>query len=704
MKIFSRVRKALRGDVDARMVAQEAARRARGTLEQRREQAQLDELSKQPARLREEFARVRAADLLAHFRSRVRPKFFPGFADAKSTANLQRRLFPNETAQLIARANRMVDEHCWPVLGFGEKCFGPEEIQWSRDPLSGFDWPLEYHADIDLIRNDGSDARVVWELNRLSHLIAFGRAYAVTNDERFTVAFFKQLESWRAQNPVGRGINWSCAMEVALRSMNLLAAFTLFQRSPQLDEFALKDLLGVFDQHGAHIRRNLEFSHIATSNHYLCDVAGLLWLGVMLPELEQAQEWREFGLRELLSEMDKQILPDGADFEASTGYHRLKAEVFLYSFVLCHFNGITIDEKYWNKLRSMIEYMRAYLRPDGSAPLIGDSDSGRILPIAERAADDHQYIIALGAAVFHEPVFKIRNARVCEEMLWLLGEQGVHDSDQMSASVAPASSDFTSAGIYILRNDDLYLLLNASDSGMGGRGSHGHNDALSIEVSACGVPFLLDPGTYLYTANLRERHLFRSTAYHSTVQVDGEEQNSIDEATPFVIGNEAKPRVVKSELDSDSDVIVAEHYGYQRLTSPVTHRRTVHFHKTDRYWTIEDELSGEGVHELAFRWHVAPGIETKKTADECVELIDPKTRASLLIAVPKSEPDEKQATQSELLIEPQFASIDYGAKREAVSACWRLKSTLPVTRRFFLIPIDATEDEADRRQLLSKTS
>src|SRR2546422_5272672 len=98
--------------------------------------------------------------------------------------------------------------------------------------------------------------------------------------------------------------------------------------SPQMNEVALKELLKMFDQHGAHIQRNLEFSHIATSNHYLCDVAGLLWLGVMLPELAAASEWREFGLRELLAEMNKQILPDGADWEAATGYHRLKAEVF----------------------------------------------------------------------------------------------------------------------------------------------------------------------------------------------------------------------------------------------------------------------------------------------------------------------------------------------------------------------------------------
>ncbi len=46
-----------------------------------------------------------------------------------------------------------------------------------------------------------------------------------------------------------------------------------------------------------------------------------------------------FGLCELQREMDKQILPDGADYESSTGYHRLVLELFCYSFLLCRLNG-----------------------------------------------------------------------------------------------------------------------------------------------------------------------------------------------------------------------------------------------------------------------------------------------------------------------------------------------------------------------------
>jgi hypothetical protein len=692
MITVDKLKRVLRGDVRLRRVVLEALRRTRISRARRSERRQLVQLAP-PAQLCEGFARMPAPDLLAHFQSRATPKFFPGFASTE-TAELQRTLFPKETTQLLAQASRISDEHCWPLFGFDEKCFGAGEIDWNLDPLSGFDWPNTYHADIGLIRGDGSDARVVWELNRLAHFITLGRAHALTGDEKFGAEFFRQLASWRAQNPVACGVNWNCAMEVALRAMNLLAAFTLFLRSPQMNEQMLLELLATFDQHGAHIHRNLEFSHIATSNHYLSDVTGLLWLGVMLPELAAAREWREFGLRELLSEMDKQVLADGADYEAATGYHRLKLELFLYSFVLCHLNGIDIAERYWKKLRAMTDYVCSYLRPDGRAPLIGDTDSGQVLPIVRRTGDDHAYVLALGAAVFQEPHLKIAGSRAPEELLWILGEQGVRDYVSLPDAEAAPSRAFPDAGTYLLRDHDLYLLFNASGAGVNGRGSHGHNDALSIEVSAGGAAFIVDPGTYVYTADLEARHLFRSTAYHSTVEVDDVEQNTIGQQTPFVIGDEAHPRVISWSSDPECDIAIAEHRGYTRLPEPVTHRRAIEFHKRERCWIIQDELTGAGTHSFIFRFHFATGLETKVRAEGMIEVCDKINGARLLIAASGVSPEP--------VLESRFSSRDYGAKERSVSACWTVRDAVPLTARFALVPVRVGEDESERLRIVKR--
>jgi len=698
MNIFTKIKRMLRGEVSARTAALEALRRTKAAMNRRQERAVLSQLDVQPARLSDEVSRLSAAGLLEHFRSRhllsAAPKFFPGFAvDALQTVVLQQEFFPDETAQLINQAKRIANDHSWALLGLGDKCFGAGEIDWNLDPLSGFEWPLSYHADINLFRNDGSDVRTVWELNRLAHLITLGRAYAITDDQKFSTEFFRQLASWREQNPVGRGVNWNCAMEVALRSMNLLAALDLFLRAPQMTEAELADLLKMFDQHGAHIRRNLEFSHIATSNHYLADVTGLLWLGVLLPELKAAAEWRDFGLGELLREMDKQILPDGADYEASTGYHRLKIELFLYSFVLCHLNGIAVDEKYWSKLRGMIGYARAYLRPDGRAPLIGDSDSGQVLPVVRRAGDDHAYAVALGAAVFHEPRFKLAGTSTPEELLWVLGEQGLRDYQALPAGEPAQSEGFPDAGTYVLRNDDLYLLFNASGSGVNGRGSHGHNDALSIEVSACGTAFIVDPGSYVYTADLKARHRFRSVAYHSTVEVDEIEQNTTDEQAPFVIGNEAEPRVISWERGPETDVVIAEHAGYLRLSHPLTHRRTVRFEKLKRFWVVEDALSGAGTHDLSFRFHFAPGLKLEVRPDGIIEVCDKMNGARLLIVA------SGISAQAEL--EERFSSSDYGGKEPSISVSWTVRGVAPINARFVLLPLRAGQQIAITHELVA---
>jgi hypothetical protein len=650
MAVLNKIKHALRGEVKLKTAALEALRRGRALRQQQKERAEILRYANKPASL---WQPKGAEELLAHFRTNREGRFFKGFSAREST-RFYHTHFPAAEAELVASANRIVDEHRWPLLGFGEKCFG-EKIEWARDPLSSYVWPLGYHGDINLVRGDGSDVRVLWELNRLGHFVTLARAYFVTNDERYSADFFSQLRTWDEQNPYGRGANWKCAMEVALRAMNLVAAFHVFRHSTLFDSNALELLLRLFQQHGDYISQHLEFSHIATSNHYLTDLAGLLWLGYFLPEFRDGENWRDTGWAGMLSEMDKQVLADGADFEASTGYHRFVLELFLYSFLFSGLNEATqIKQKYWDKLHQMLIYVRSYLRPDGFAPLIGDSDSGQVLPVPRRRADDHAYLLAIGAVVFNDPGLKLERAEPPEELFWILGEEGVRAFQEMSSSDGYAvSTAFQQAGTYIMRDGDLYLCFNASDAGINGRGSHGHNDVLSIEVSAGGRAFIVDPGTYVYSADLAKRHEFRSTAYHSTVQIDGREQNAIRVDTPFVIGNEAKPRVLEWKTSDDFDKVVAEHYGY----APVTHRRTIIFNKREREWLIGDEFFGDGEHVYEVRFHFAPEVEVSvrgATVDA----------GGLMISLVSSE--------IEPTLEPQPVSRDYGEMSDAVSACWRI--------------------------------
>jgi hypothetical protein len=653
MTLIRKFKRALRGDVEPKTIIREAWRRARSKRQIAKERSSLDSMNSELPKLW--LPTTSLDDPLTHFRTRAEPKFFPGFT-SESTIRLQHELFPLETQQLLTNATRIVEEHSWPLLGFGIHNFG-EEIQWCKDPLSGFVWPLDYHRDLQLIRNDGSDARVLWEVNRLGHLLTLARAYLVSKDEKFSLECLKQVQSWASQNPYGRGVNWNCAMEVALRSINLLALFELLKNSIHFDGAVLELFLRLFHQHGTYIRNNPEFSHISTSNHYLSDVAGLLWLGVMLPEFVDGEYYCDRGLVELLSEMDKQVLADGADFESSTGYHRYAVELFLYSFILCRQNEVEIKDKYWEKLRAMLSYLRGYLRPDGTAPLIGDTDSGQVFPLLRRRADEHSYILSLGAAFFKDSSLRAAEFELTPEVLWLLGEKAVNDFRDLEPSPG-RSVAFRDAGTYVMRrDDDRYLCFNASGAGINGRGSHGHNDSLSIEVFVNGRAYIVDPGTYVYTADLKQRHLFRSTAYHSTVKIDDVEQNTTLEEIPFVIGDEAHPRVIEWQSNDQEDRIVAEHYGYARFPKAVIHRRTIVFNKVEGSWSIDDEFVSAGEHVYEVRFHFAPELDLKTTETSVI--------ANDELMVTALDP-------AELSLETQSTSFDYGQKQDSVTACWRV--------------------------------
>jgi hypothetical protein len=691
LSFASKIKRALRGRVSFGAAALEAGRRAVAAGRLRGERRALaggrhgGEAAR--ARLAPGFARAGGAELLEHFRARASPRLFAGFEEVEGA-----HVYLSSKRGELETGAGGVTAHRWPLLGYGVREFGAR-VDWLREPASGVRWPLGFHGDVRLVRGDGSDVRVLWELNRLGHLLTLARAYAAGGGEELAEEFYAQVEGWCEQNPSGQGPNWACAMEVALRAVNLLAAFRLFKGSAALDAGRLARLLALFEAHGRHVRRNLEYSYIATSNHYLSDVAGLLWLGLLLPELEAAEGWREFASKELLRELDRQVLPDGAGWEASTNYHRFAAEIFLYSFLLCRENGFDVGGRAWAKVRAMLEYARACLRPDGRAPLVGDADGGQFLPIVRRGADEHAYLLAVGAVVFDEPRFKVLD-EAPEEVFWLLGPEGVRAYAGLKTADAPASESFRHAGVCVLRAGDLYLHLNAGGAGLGGRGAHGHNDALSIEVSACGTSFIADPGTYVYTSDLRARHEFRSTAYHSTVAADGSEQNTTPESAPFFNGAEARPRLLDFETSEARDTASAEHHGYERLPAgPVTHRRAVTFDKRGRYWLVEDTLTGEGTHDLRFVFHAAPGLELN-VKGAAVEMLDTASGARLFVA--------SLEELGHVGVEPRWSSRDYGSKQESAATVWSLRAAVPIRMRWLLLPVCAGEDVGARLELLSR--
>ncbi|HEY2847549.1 MAG TPA: alginate lyase family protein, partial [Pyrinomonadaceae bacterium] len=486
--------------------------------------------------------------------------------------------------------------------GFGEITFDKSDY-WRRDPLTGIDWGLDYHADVPIYTPGSPDIRVLWELSRFGQVLMLGRAFAVTSDEKFAETFFRHLEEWTAQNPYARGANWRSPMDVIMRAVNIAAAFELVKNANCCTPERAALVLKIADTHCRFTFDNREFSYIATGNHYITNVAGLFFVATLLPELEHASEWQTFGLNELLRECKKQVLPDGADYESSTGYHKFVTEILMTCLLVAERNNIEVAEEHRDRCKDMLRYLRAVIRPDGGMPLVGDCDGSQFLPIVRRDVDDTTYLLDLAAVICDDAEFKI-SEECLPEVLWLFGKEGVERFKTL-AMTERKSEAFRDAGTYILRHEDLYVMLNANDVGLKGRGSHSHNDALSIEISALGHAWIVDPGSYVYNLDREARHRFRSTAAHSTVMIDEHEQNKIEVDQPFVSLSDARPELLEWNVAKDRDTVTAEHHGH----AGIVYRRKLRLDKAKKKVVIQDEVEGKGHHDLLASFTCAPDVE-----------------------------------------------------------------------------------------------
>lgn len=606
----------------------------------------------------------------------------PGLADLPQTSENIKRLFPDS----VEDARRAADSIRNHQITLFEKVFdfGPD-IDWHTDPMTGVGWPVEHYTAMQIVRGIGSDARVVWELNRLHHLVMLGRAYALTNDEIYTEEFFEQIDSWNLQNPPRFGLNWTTAMEAAIRAINLVAAFEMFRHSPLVTDDRIIFILKMLLAHGRFIRSNLEFSHRVLSNHYLSDLIGLFAIGTTMPDLKEAQEWKRFAHDQLVVElMMRQVYEDGVSYEGSTGYHRLVTELFTLFLLLSETNGFVSLKGERDRVQAMYDFIRHYLKPDATAPVIGDSDDGRLIKFKDRQAQDHCYLMSMGAALFQNRKFKYSD-QIDEEALWWFGEKGLrHFENLQTYDREPESKAFRNAQIFIQRKDNFYSIIDCGDHGINGRGSHAHSDALSVEVFAFDRTFLRDPGTFAYTGSSDWRNIFRSTAYHNTVGIDGIDISRIDQNQLFALGENVKPIINLWESNAERDVLDAAHTGYASLDKPVIHRRIITFDKRDLYWRIEDLFSGEGDHLFEFFFNFDEGLEIRISEDK--QAVAASQDSALAIVVLSDH-------KLDMAKEERWVSPSYGTRVRSSAIIFRLRASVACENVLLLIPYKLGDEE-----------
>jgi hypothetical protein len=475
-------------------------------------------------------------------------------------------------AALLDRAE-VVALHSFELLGSGPTQLGAQ-IDWSADFKTGRRWPLQHLSRLPIVLGGGSDIKVPWELSRCQHLPLLAAAYRLTADARWLDEIASQIESWIEANPVEFGPNWACTMDVAIRASNWVATLVMIANNavdrPWFDR-ALASLL----LHGRFIRSHLEWAEVR-GNHYLSDVAGLLVVSAAFQGCEEGRGWADFATQELAAELEHQVRADGCDHEASIPYHRLVAELLICGTQAADaLRPARIGDAQRERLERMLSFTADYTRPDGLAPQVGDADDGRFLPLGDYGADPRSHL--------HLFVQAGRTYR------------GGH-----------GHAAYPNGGYWIMRAGDLFVLVRCGDVGIGGLGSHAHNDALSFELTFGDQPLVIDPGSYLYTADPAARNQFRSTAFHSTLQIDGAEQNPLSEDALFAMPDRRRAEALVWSADSAQPSFEGRHHGYEILRQPATHTRRLELDVATRTLRITDRVDSLGEHRLGWTFALAP--------------------------------------------------------------------------------------------------
>ena len=553
-------------------------------------------------------------ELLEHFRTRTEPTFFASFAAQNVTVGQIQTRWPESEQEIGARANRIV-EGKFDLLGLRDLSFG-QPIDWHLEPIAGKRSPLIHWSRLDYLDAEiAGDKKIVWELNRHQYFATLGQAYWLTGDERYAETFAAHLESWMDQNPPKLGINWASSLEVAFRSISWLWAFYFFKESPALSSPTFTRALRFLYLNARHLETYLS-TYFSPNTHLTGEALGLYYLGLLLPEFKDADRWRQTGRRILLEQLPIHVRPDGVYFEQSSYYHRYTAEFYTHFLILAQANGEVISAELEDRLKALLDHLMYIARPDGTTPLFGDDDGGRLVMLDRRRSNDFRAALSTGAALFERPDYKFVAAGPAEETLWLLGAEGLETLDQIVANEpAKRSVAFESGGYYVMRDDWTpnanYLLFDCGPHGQDNCG-HAHADALAFELAASGRTLLVDPGTYTYTGAKDLRDWFRSSAAHNTLTVDG--RSSSVSAGPFSWKSIAICKRLAWISRDRFDYVSGTHDGYSKMPQPATHDRSILFLKQD-YWIIRDRLRSAGERNVDLRFHFDPASDPLIEAD-----------------------------------------------------------------------------------------
>ncbi len=471
------------------------------------------------------------------------------FIDRMSTHNLfylQKPLHEVSPA-LYASANRWV-AYALKLQSFD--CAAPWYTDTRLGTFNVFDRRSWYVAIAIRQHNGfdgGPDIKVPWDLARFQFLPILATAYMGTRDIKYRQALIWFLNDWWRQAPFGRGIHWMNPMEVSLRAINWIVAFEIIKDDLSRDE-KNKWAVSLYE-HQEYLTYNEEFYDGRTNNHYLSNLVGLIYLNWFFNSFNTRDN--RWCIVQLIREIDWQILDDGSSYEGSTAYHQLVTALITHGVLMARESGYAIPDITIKKITSMYLFSAMCTPLHHTVPvMIGDDDSGMVLHPLMR-----DLIVPFARSLF----------------------------PALSGDTPPLY--FPHFGLSVYKSNKWHITLRHEAYTMRQPSAHFHYDWASITLFYKGVPIIIDPGTYVYTASAAWRNFFRRADMHSGWYVGDVEVPSHD-----LFSLDMPQRTFKPD---------AYMYATRQFNQGIGHRRVI---TNDEGITITDWYEGNDADGMIATW------------------------------------------------------------------------------------------------------
>jgi Heparinase II/III-like protein/Heparinase II/III N-terminus len=493
---------------------------------------------------------------------------------------------------------------------------------WHREAMSAIEAPRLHWSRIDhLDTGVVGDHKLLWELNRHQYLLAPAFCWLLEGETRRLALIESHLESWLADNPPRRGINWVSSLEVGLRAIAWCWLLWMLREAPWRADLRRRLALSL-EAHARHIERYLS-TYYSPNTHLTGEALALFYVGTLLPDSPHAPGWRRKGAAILESEIGRQVYADGVYFEQAAHYQRYTAEIYLHYLQLANATGWSVPDRTRDRLGRLLEVLCTLASSQGRIPLLGDDDGGQLWPLDHRAPDDVRALLLAGAVALERPELCASVTPASPSYAyWLCG---IERTERLAARGArhPSFSDmyFACGGLAVLRDGwERQAAVAVIDAGPHGALScgHSHADALTMTLALGPTALFIDRGTLTYSGS--ERDLFRATLSHNTLEIDG--ISSVDPAGPFKWLAPIPPRacgvVCSSTRFSGFLGTATGHLAGGRASM---HRRRI-LHLRGGAWVIHDRGARAQARAGTLRWQLAPGLSATPLGAQSLAIRD----------------------------------------------------------------------------------